>query len=258
MKKYRYLIVLIFIPILMSHSVWIQIKNKGRVGKEAKVHLYFGEIFDNKIEKGLRWYDGEIFKEFKAFVIPQNATKEKLTLVPSESSVSAVFTPKKVGIYQLVAFNETGTVKNYTKHGLGLLKDSLYLRTTFEATSYRKKQEGKVDLSPMMKYDIVPFPAKNGYGDYVSHQSTWRVNEKVYATFYIDGKPAIGKEIKVYSPDEWTSVAKTDKNGMFHFTPYKKGTYQAIYQTKKKFSGTHKGKKYNTTRVKVITNLNVK
>lgn len=241
----------------MSHSVWIQIKNKGRVGKEAKVHLYFGEIRQDKIERGLRWYDGEIFKEFNAFVKPHNTSKEKLNLIASENSVSAVFTPKQTGIYQLVAFNETGTVKNYTKHGLGLLKDSLYLRTTFEATSYKQKQEGKIDLAPMMKYDIVPFPAKNGYGDYVSHQSTWRVNEKVYATFYIDGEVAIEKEIKVYSPDGWTSVSKTDKNGMFHFTPYVKGTYQAIYQTKKKLNGVYKGEKYNTTRVKVITNLNV-
>lgn len=242
----------------MSHSVWIQVLNKGKVDQPATVHLYFGEIRKNLIEKGINYYEGEIFKDFVAFVKPHNSTdKNKLTLLSSEESVSAVFTPKKPGIYQLVAYNESSSVKDYTKYGLGLLKDSIYLRTTFEATARKKKQEGKIDLSPMMKYDIVPFLAKNGYGDYNSHQSTWRVNEKIYARFYINGEVAVEKEIKVYSPDGWTTVVKTNKNGEFNFKPYKKGIYQAIYQTNKKLKGIHKGKKYTHTRVKVITNINI-
>jgi len=258
MKRSKLLILLIVTPILMSHSVWIYVSSTGKVGSKATINMYFGEIRNQVIEKGLKWYEGEIFKEFKAYVKPHSSlNKEALLLIPSKESVSAVFTPKTAGIYQIVAFNETGAVKDYRKHGLGLLKDSTYLRTTFEATSWRKKQKGEVNLSPMMKYDIVPFPAKNGYGNYNSHKAIWRVKEKVFAVFYIDGKIAIGKEIKVYSPDGWVSFAKTDKNGMFNFRPYVKGTYQAIYQIKKKISGVYKGKKYNTTRVKVITNLNI-
>lgn len=257
MKKSKLLLLLV-VPLLMAHSVWIQINNTGWVGKKATAYLYFGEIRENEIMKGLKWYEGEIFKEFKAFVKPHNSTdKQELSLVASPNDVTANFTPNKAGIYQIVAYNETGTIKDYTRHGLGLLKDSLYLRTTFEAKSWRKKQEGTVNLAPMMKYDIVPFPAKSGYGDYTSHKSVWRVKEKVYATLYIDGKPAVGKEVRVYSPDGWTSIKKTNKKGEFYFLPYKTGTYQAIYQTKRKLNGTHKGKKYNTTRVKVITNLNI-
>ncbi|MBE7644876.1 hypothetical protein [Tenacibaculum finnmarkense] len=258
MKKINFLLILIILPIFMSHSVWMQIKNKGKVGDKAKVNLYFGEIRENVIEKGLKWYDGEIFKEFKGYVkLPNSDKKEALVLTPSEVSVSGTFTPKTPGIYQIVAFNETGSIKDYTKHGLGLLKDAAYLRTTFEATSWRVKQEGMPNLKPMMKYDIVPFPAKNGYGSYNSHKATWRVKEKVYARFYIDGEIATDKEIKVYSPDGWTSIKKTDKNGMFYFIPYKKGTYQAIYQLKKQENGVYKGQKYNTTRIKVISNLNI-
>lgn len=262
MKKLKMLYVAlggIFLSILMSHSVWIEIDNQGKVGKEAKVKLYFGEIRHGGAMKGLQWYDGEIFKSFVANVKEQGSKENKsLKLIPSEQMVSAVFTPEKPGIYQITAYNETGTIKDYTRHGLGLLKDSLYLRTTFEATAFRERQAGKIDLKPMMTYDIVPFPAKNGYGDYDRHQSTWRVNEKVYGTFYIKGKPAIKKEVKIYSPDGWISISKTNENGLFSFLPYKAGTYQAIYETKRAMTGTHKGKKYNTTRVKVITNMNIK
>ena len=254
MNTKKKILVILFIGLfttVFAHGIWVEIINKGAVGKEAKVHLYFGEINHNLKEKGLKWYDGEMFKNFIALVKSQGSkTAQPLTLSPSETSLSAKFTPKTVGIYQIVAFNEDSPVRDLTKYGLGIIKDSTYLRTTFEATAYRKKQEGKIDYTPLMQYDIVPFPAKNGYGDYDSHKSIWRIKEKVYATFYIDYKPAENKEIKISSPDGWYVIKKTNEKGEFNFTPYKKGVYQALYKKENKTKGTFKGKKYDSSRIK--------
>lgn len=259
MKKNILFIWVSLVPtMLMAHSSWISVQNKGRVEKEVKVEILFGEIRSNIVEKGIKWYGGDIFRNFNAKIKSQNSSESKsLELFPSENSLSAKFTPQKVGIYQLVAYNETAPIKHYQKYGLGALKDSIYLRTTFEATAWKNLQEGNVDLKPMMKYDIVPYPAKNGYGSYDGHQSTWRVKEKVYAVFYINNICAKNKEIKIYSPDGWMIVTKTNDKGIFHFTPYRKGTYQAIYQIIKKTEGVYRGKKYDTSRVKVITNMNI-
>lgn len=260
-KAKKSLFVLVFTVLttsVLGHGIWIEIVNKGPVGKEATVHLYFGEINHGVKEKGMKWYGGDMFKDYKAVVKPHGTTVGKtLTLSASETSMLAKFTPKVPGIYQIVALNEDSPVRDLTKHGMGMLKDISYLRTTFEATSRRQKQEGRIDLSPMVKYDIVPFPAKNGYGEYDSHRSTWRVNERVYATFYVDFKPAADQEIKITSPDGWSVTRKTNKEGEFNFTPYKKGVYLATYQSKKKVGGTFNGKKYDMSRIKATVLLHV-
>lgn len=257
-KRILSIVFLIIFTSVFAHGIWVEVKNNGAVGKETTVHLYFGEMNHNLREKGLTWYEGDMFSNFKAFVKPQGSSKsEALNLNASETSLSTSFTPIQVGIHQIVAFNEDSPVRDVTKHGLGMLKDSIYLRTTFEATSRREKQEGTINLSPMMKYDIVPYPAKNGYGEYDSHKSSWRVNEKVFATFFINYKPAINKEVKIVSPDGWSVIKTTNKKGEFNFEPYIVGNYQAIYQKKDKVDGVYKGKNFDTARIKVITTLSV-
>lgn len=258
MKKYLLLILCFVFTGVFSHGIWLQIKNNGVVGKPAEAHLYFGELQHNVIEEGLQWYAGDMFKGFEAYVKNPTATKTRLPLKVTEKSVSALFTPEKAGIYQVVAMNEKAPVRDVTKHGLGMLKDISYFRTTFEATSWREKQMDKLDLSPMMPYDIVPFPAKNGYGDYDSHQSTYRKGEKIYATFYIKNKPAVGKEIKVIAKHGWYQIKKTNKKGQFNFTPSESGFYQLVFQDKQKKNGIYNGKKYDTYRIKSVTVLTVK
>lgn len=245
-----------FMTTVFAHGIWIEISNKGVVNKEAVVHLFFGELNHNLKSTGLKYYDGEMFADFKAFVKPHGSTtKQQLELTPSETSLSALYTPKTVGVHQIVAVNEDAPVRDLTARGYGLRKSFIYLRTTFEATSYRDKQAGKLDLSPLTKYDIVPFPAKNGYGEYDSHKSTWRVDERIYATFYIDYKPAKDQEIKISSPDGWSVIRKTNDSGEFNFTPYVKGVYQATYQKSDEKKGTYKGEAYDVSRIKSTTYL---
>ena len=259
MKKYLLLIFCLVFSGVFSHGIWLQIKNSGAVGKPAEAHLYFGELQHGLMEQGLKWYDGAMFQDFEAFIKkPATTKKTSLTLKATEKSLSAMFTPQKTGIYQIVAMNEKSPVRDVTKHGLGMLKDKIYLRTFFEATSWRTKQKGKLDLNPMMPYDIVPFPAKNGYGDYESHQASYRAGEKVYATFYIENKPAIAKEIKVITKHGWYQIKKTNQKGEFHFTPNEPGFYQLVFQDKQKKKGTYKGKQYDTYRIKSVTVVEVK
>ena len=244
---------------VFSHGIWLQIKSSGTVGQKADAHLYFGELQHGVVEKGLKWYDGAMFSGFKAYVKkPATKFKESIDLKVSETALTASFTPKNTGIYQVVAVNEEAPVRDVTSHGLGMLKDVSYFRTTYEATSWRAKQQGVLDLSPMMPYDIVPFPAKNGYGDYDSHQATYRKGEKVYATFYIDGKPALKKEVKVIARHGWYQIKKTNDKGQFSFTPNEVGFYQLAYQDKQQKNGTYKGKNYDTYRIKAITVVEVK
>lgn len=259
MKKTITLLFTLVFTTIFAHGIWVEVINKGRVGTEATVHLYFGEINRGLKEEGLKYYEGDMFKDFKVLTKPQGSSQtEELTPKASEISLAATFTPKVAGIHQIVAFNEESPVRDLSKHGRGIVKGNVYLRTIFEATERGKQQEGKIDLSPMMKYDIVPFPAKNGFGDYDSHTSFWRNSEKVYGTFYIDLKPAADKEIKVVSPDGWSVIRKTNDKGEFNFTPYKEGKYQAVYQSSEKKKGTFKGTDYDSFRVKAVTLFDIK
>lgn len=259
MKKIITLIFVLVFTSVLAHGIWLEVVNKGRVGKETAVHLYFGEINNGIKEEGLRYYEGDRFKGFKIITKAQGSTTtEQLSPKATEKSFGAVFTPKKAGIYQIVAIGEDAPVRDMSERGRGISKSNSYMRTIFEATERGKKQEGKIDLSPMMKYDIVPFPAKNGFGDYDSHTYFWRNGERVYATFYIDFKPAVGKEIKVVSPDGWAVIRKTNDKGEFNFTPYTEGKYQAVFQIREKKKGTFKGKEYDTFNVKSVTFFDVK
>lgn len=259
MKKTITLILVLVFTSAIAHGIWLEVVNKGRVGKETTVHIYFGEINNDIREEGLKHYDSDRFKGFKILTKAQGSTTtEALSPKPSEKSFGAVFTPKKAGIYQVVAIGEDAPVRDMSERGRGISKSNTYLRTIFEASERGKKQEGKIDLSPMMRYDIVPFPAKNGFGNYDSHTSFWRVDERVYGTFYIDSKPAVGKEIKVVSPDGWAVVRKTDDKGQFNFTPYKKGKYQAVFQLREKKKGTFQGKEYDTFNIKSVTLFDIK
>ena len=127
-----------------------------------------------------------------------------------------------------------------------MLKDSIYLRSVFDSTHYKRRQDKKLKLAPLMKYDILIYPPKNGYNQYESHQVNWRKKEKIYGVFYIDKLPAADKEITILSPDGWMVVRKTDANGEFNFTPYTDGIYQSIYQHKEIKNGKFKGKSYDT------------
>ena len=242
----------------LSHGIWMEIQPTGKVDKPATVFLYFGELNNHLREKGLKWYGGDMFSDFKATIKNPLNKKSELPLKATAYSLSGKFTPKHTGIYQIIAVNETAPVRDVTKHGLGILKDYTYLRTIFEATHYKKQQEKSPDVSPMMAYDIVPFPAKSGYGNYVAHTSLFRKHEKVYACFYINQEKAPLKEIKIIAPNGWYKIKKTNQEGIFSFTPNASGFYQLVYEKKEKIAGTYKGKKFDTQRIKSITVIKVR
>ncbi len=105
--KFITALLLLSVTSVLSHGIWLENSVSGKVGEEARVHLYFGEIRHQLIEKGLKWYGGEMFADFVALVkAPGQSTATTITLEESEESLSGVFLPKEVGIYQLVAYNE--------------------------------------------------------------------------------------------------------------------------------------------------------
>lgn len=252
MKTRRILITsftLIVSLFLMSHTVWMESSYKGIAGDDVIFDLYFGEF-----EKDLREKEKKLngMLDFKAFYIHENNQPVFVPLEKKNKSFQGTFKANEPGFYQILAINDEREVQDWTSHGLTVLRPVEFQRSSF--TAFSEKKTEKINIQPYFYLDIIPDYALNHKGEVCS---IFEVGEVITGNVYLDKKPLLDAEIKVYTPNKKILTIANDANGKFSFTAESKGIYLLTAVLNDATPGKFKGKDYKITRYHVSTTVNI-
>jgi len=200
-----------------AHTIWIETSNKGQIGKEQQVKIFFGEYSDGKPSKTAKW-----FSDLKDYKLMMTAPDGKVTeLNKNQDSVFyfARFTPEQEGVYTFWLDHEVKDV----------FKDMKITYTAGTYVSVKGKQQAIV-----------------GKGRYQVMLPNAQKNDAII--ILKDGKPHAGATVNLEQAGNKDGMpVQTDKDGKLVLPKGLKGNYLLELSTPAKVdNGMHNGKAYKT------------
>lgn len=211
-----------------AHYMWIETAEKGTMGQEHTVNVFFGEYTYGVIEDPAGEHFANV-KNFDLWVVTPSGKKVALTATANKQSYQAAFTPEEKGTYTVLLNNNDIDVIDYTKYDFGIFK------THYHATA--KVVVGEVALATI---------ADNPNGLTVVNNTpdlSAQSNEVVLKVLF-QGEPVDGQEVTVFVADLWSKRLKTDEYGQVEFSLPWKTKYTVETTRKQEVPGTFKGKDY--------------
>ena len=216
-----------------AHYLWLDpavYKNND----DNFVHLYFGEFHENQIEsKKTRLLERKT-SELKFF--PPHEEKAVIAnLDAKEQFYQAKVEIDQSGLVQIIAQDLKSPVKDWTKHGIGIIHPTYYARTQWLLYKPMQVSQRVTSPKPVMDLDILPVT------HHINHRTGEfgpKVDEEVVFQVYLKQKPLNKKadSVTVFAPNGWAWETKLDKEtGIGRFNPIMAGTYviEVIYMENK-------------------------
>lgn len=196
-----------------AHYIWIE------QDKSHHARLYFGEYQEQERETSPGRLD-EI-KGPRAWVLDASGKRNEIKVVRKEThfDLGAISDRHSPIIAEELAYE----VKDWTKHGIGIVKPMFYTRLS--------PLLGRSAAKPELVLDILP---ENG-------------SPKAF-TVYFRNTPLAKAKVMVYAPNFWMQEHPTDENGKVNITTPWPGQYvlEVIYMEKQ--PGEFQGNKFEAFR----------
>lgn len=239
--------------IVQAHYLWIDPVVYKDDDKKF-VHLHFGEFHKNLIEtKKTRLLDRKS-SELKAY-LPSKKESISVSLDAKDKFFEGEIETDVSGLVQLTAQDLKSPVKDWTKHGIGLVHPTYYARTQWLLYKEQEVSQRIKSPKPVMDLDILPVTR------HINHRSGEfgpKTGEEMVFQVYFKQKPLDqkAKSVTVFAPNGWAWEAKLDKqNGIGRFKPIMPGTYviEVIYV--ENTPGEFDGQKYDAVRHRATFSL---
>jgi uncharacterized GH25 family protein len=229
MKKIVFFLLLSFISFRASaHYIWLETQPEGKLNREHRVRVHFGEYTYGVIEK----VSGDAFKgvsDFTLWLLAPNGEKLPLTVTPGEDFYEAHFVPTQNGTYTLALDNKNMAVLDYTQYDFGIFKPQYHAKAKVVVGS----TVSRMSTSNTESIEIVDLSG-----------APFGVAEEVTLQVLFKGQPLAENEISIYVADLWVKKLTTDAEGKVSFKlPWDtKYTVEATYN--EKVPGSFKGLDY--------------
>jgi hypothetical protein len=226
MKRWNYVALIIVLSLIgnlvNAHALWIETAEKGRIGQQQKVRVYYGEYITGERDSVAKWYSD--VKEFTLWVTGPDQKKVQLQLTPGVNYYEADFTPSAEGNYVLTISHEAKELGGTTK--------------------YHFLSSASVSVGNHVNATLAP---SNILQLNTTQQESAKVNKQLSLKAYLNSTAAAGKTITVFSPSGWSRELISDANGTASFTPVWPGLYVVEVSDMDKTPGEHHGKAYTST-----------
>tara|TARA_R110000868_G_scaffold106443_2_gene291919 strand:+ start:11108 stop:11824 length:717 start_codon:yes stop_codon:yes gene_type:complete len=207
-----------------AHYLWIETNNKGKIGQQQEVKVFFGEYTYGVIEK----VKGEAFpsvKDFTLWLVDANGYKSQIAVTAEEDYYKGYFTPSINGLYTVVLNNDAVDVIDYTQYDFGIFKTHY--------NSIAKIQVGNTSGETA---------AINDKGITVKDISKTKGEVKLQVLY--KNEPLAKNELKIYVADLWSKTLETDDNGIVTFKQPWDTKYIIETTFEERVPGTYKGEDY--------------
>lgn len=197
-----------------AHYIWIE-----RDAKTAR--LYFGEVAEVREQSPGKMDE---IKAPKAWATSSTATTElNVKRTQKYFAITGPLSP------QIMAYEGTYEVKDWTAYGIGLVKPMYYTRHSVWPlkAAIAPAKELKLDIQPVAG-------SKDGF------------------VVLFDGKPLPKTKAVIYAPNDWEKEYKTDDAGQLKIALPWKGQYAIEVIYKETAAGEFEGKKFDAYRHRAI------
>lgn len=208
--------------LLWAHALWIETNAIGQKNQSHEIRIYFGEYADKDISEADKWFSD--LKDFTLIVTTPDGKSETLSATASGDCYKSNFTPKNDGVYTVTLYHP---VKDFY-HGMKL---------HYNSSATIKVGKSETGNSPSAN--------KNQLSIFNKDATTSKKDGDITLVILFDGKPAAGKEVKIFAPNGWGKTLYSDENGNVSFKPLWEGQYQAEFTHTDETPGETEGKKYD-------------
>jgi len=200
-----------------AHTIWIEASNKGQIGKEQQVKIFFGEYSDGKPTKTAKWFSD--LKDYKLMMTAPDGKVTELNKNQDSAFYFANFTPDQEGVYTFWLDHEVKDV----------FKDMKITYTAGTYVSVKGKQQAIVGKG---RYQVMLPNAQKSNAIIVLK----------------DGKPYAGATVNLEQVGNKDGIpVQTDKDGKLLLPKGLNGNYLLELSTPTKVdNGMHNGKEYKT------------
>lgn len=205
-----------------AHYIWIERDEMNHA------RLYFGEYQDQERE-----ISGGRLDEIKgpqAWLLDANGERQALKVIRRADHFELGMTPSPVS--PLIAEEVGYEVKDWTKHGIGIVKPMFYTR--FSPLLRRSTPR------PELVLDILP---ENGTPDAF--------------IVYFRNAPLAKAKLMIYAPNFWMQERHTDENGRVSITTPWPGQYVLEVIHLERHQGEFQGQKFEAFRHRATLNFNI-
>ena len=237
-----------------AHYLWLDPTSIKVDDDEYEAHLFFGEFHENLIEtKKTKLLDRKT-STLKVY-LPGKKEGQAIKLEDKDKFYKGTVETSTSGLVNLVAEDINSAVKDWTKHGIGLVHPVYYARTQW--LLFKNKEVSQRVSSPVAVTELDVLPVTR----HINHRTGEfgpKTGEEFVFQVYFKHKPLDqkAKSVTVFAPNGWGWEAKLDKqSGIGRFKPIMPGTYviEVIYLENK--PGEFDGKKYDAVRHRATFSL---